>query len=61
MGCTGSAVGNARTALLERTPKSSSIVKTLSEGGGEAVASPVVGMSKQGCLPGRNWHPCGQA
>ena len=61
MGSTGSTVGNACTVLLERTLKSSSTVKTLSEFSGEAVASCVVGMSKQGCLPGMNWHPSGQA
>lgn len=58
MGSTGSTVGNAYMVLLERALEPSSTVRALSECSGEAVASCMVGVSKQGYLLGMNCPSC---
>lgn len=58
IGSTGSTVGNAYMALLDRTLKPSSIVRDLSECSGEVVASCMVGVSKQGHFLGMNCPSC---
>lgn len=58
MGSTGSTVGNAYMVLLEMTLKPSSTVRALSECSGEAVASRMMGVGKQGYLLGMNCPFC---